>query len=202
MLLRYALIGAAAFAVAGIAGARAQSPFPPVGQQSPFPPVGQQSPFPSPETQSLPPSMGQPQQQQQQQQQANPCVEQFNPLRLEVDKRFDAAKAALAKHAGPAELCGLLTRFTEAENKMVKYVQENGARCNFPPNALPSMLASQVKSGGYKKAACEAAAAPPRPARPAEPTLSDAFSPPAVNKNNTRTGGGTLDSLSGNPLAR
>jgi hypothetical protein len=186
MLLRYALMAAAALAVAGIAEARAQSPFPPVGQGSPFPPVGQQSPSPS---------VGQPQQK-------PPCFDEFIPLRQEVEKRFEAAKAGIDRRGSAAELCNLLTKFTQAEVKMIKYVRENGPACNFPPSLLETVQASNVKTEGYRKQACTAAAAPARPARPAAPTLSDALSPPVVSKDNTRTGRGTLDSLSGNPLAR
>jgi hypothetical protein len=178
MLLRYAFLAAAALSVAGIAEAQAQSPFPPVGQQaSPFPPVGQP-------------------------QQKPPCFDQFIPLRQEVDKRFEVAKAALERRAPASELCSLLTKFTDAEVSMIKYVEQNGPWCNFPPNLLDSMKSSHVKSQGYKKQACTAAASPPRPARPAEPTLSDAFGSPPLNKDTTRTGRGTFDSLSGNPLAR
>ena len=65
-----------------------------------------------------------------------------------------------------------------------------------------ALEASNVKTEGYRKQACTAAAAPAKQPRPAAPTLSDALSPPVATKDNTRTGRGTLDSLSGNPLAR
>jgi hypothetical protein len=197
MLFRYALMASAAFAVAGIAEAQAQSPFPPVGQQSsPFPPVGQQSsPFPPVGQQSTFPSAAQPQQK-------PPCLDEFIPLRQEVEKRFEAAKAGIDRRGSAAELCNLLTKFTQAEMQMIKYVRENGPACNFPPALLESAQASNAKSEGYRKQACTAAAAPAKPARPAAPTLSDALSPPVAGKDNTRTGRGTLDSLSGNPLAR
>lgn len=186
MAFRYTLIGAVTLAVTSVAGAQAQSPFPPVGQEqrSPFPPVGQQSPFPG---------VGQPQQN-------PPCLDQFMPLRQEVDKRFEAAKAGIDRHGSAAEMCNLLTKFTQAETALLKFIQQNSATCPFPPNLLENIKASNAKSEGYRKQACTAAAAPQR--RPAEPTLSDALTPPALNKDTTRTGGGTLDSLGGNPLAR
>lgn len=231
MSLRYALMGAAAFAVAGIAAVQAQSSFPPVAGEKPsafppvgqpaqrpssFPPIGQQpssfppvggqqsSPFPPVAQQSSPfpavgqspfPQMGQPQQ-------PPPCVTDFIPLRQEVDKRFEAAKAGVAKKSGAAEMCRLLTQFNDAEGKMIKYIEQRGLGCGFPPDALANFKTGFVKSTGYKKQACDAAANPQRAPRPSEPTLSDAFAPPAVSGSNTRTGRGTLDSLSGNPLAR
>ena len=127
-------------------------------------------------------------------------MEQFVALRTDVEKHFETAKAALERRAPPAELCKLLTRFTSGEIKMIKYVEEKGPGCGFPANALPSMKASHSKSMEFRKQACNVAAAP-RP-RPAEPGLSDLLSPPVVNKETTRSGRGTLDSLSGNPLAR
>jgi len=196
MLLRYALIAAAAFAAAGIAEVRAQSPFPPVGQQqpSPFPPVGQQSPFPPVGQQSFPP-IGQPQQK-------PPCVDEFLAMRQELDKRFETVRTTLARKPTAVEACGALTKFTQTEIALIKFVEKNNGTCPFPPDLLATIKASNAKSESYRKQACTAAAAPARPTRPAEPTLSDALSPPVAGKDNTRTGRGTLDSLGGNPLAR
>ena len=200
MQLRHTFLAAAALAVAGIAGAQAQSPFPPVGgqQASPFPPAGQQSsPFPPVGGQASPfPPVGQ------QEPQRSACVDDFMPLRQEVDKRFEAAKKGIDKRAGASEMCSLLTKFAQSESTLIKFVEKNGASCPFPPNLLETIKASHGTTEGYRKQACTAAAAPPRPARPAEPTLSDALAPPPPSAANTRTGRGTLDSLSGNPLAR
>ena len=196
MAFRLTLLGAVTLAVISVAGAQAQSPFPPVGQEqqraSPFPPVGSETQIPQ---------FGQPQSQPQPQQNS-PCLNQYLPLREEVDKRFEATKAGIAKHGSAAEICNLLTKFSQAETALMKFVEKNSSSCPFPPNMLQDIKASNVKSEGYRKQACTAASGPARPARPAEPTLSDALSPPALNKDNTRTGRGTLDSLSGNPLAR
>jgi hypothetical protein len=200
MAFRYTLIGAVTLVVTSVAGAQAQSPFPPVGQEqrSPFPPVGQRaSPFPPVGGQQSPfPQVGQPQQ-------SSPCVDQFVPLREEVDKRFEAAKAGITKHGTAPEICNLLTKFSQAEVALMKYVEKNVGNCPFPPDMLGQVKASNAKTEGYRKQACTAAAAgPARAARPAEPTLSDALSPPVASGANTKTGRGTLDSLSGNPLAR
>ncbi len=129
-----------------------------------------------------------------------PCIAQFLPLKEEMEKRFVAAKTAIDKKASAAELCSLLTRFTEAESKMVKYAEEQGVWCEFPPQVLQTMKASQVKSQGYRKQACTAAAQPQR--KPTAPSLSDALGTPVPDASTTRTGRGTFDSLGGNPLAR
>jgi hypothetical protein len=134
-------------------------------------------------------------------QQMPACVAQFLPLRQEVEKRFPAVQAAIDRKAGAAELCKLLTHFTEAESKMVKYAEEQGVWCDIPPTAIQNMKASQARSQDYRKQACTAAAqAQRRP--PPGPSLSDALSAPVPDASTTRTGRGTFDSLSGNPLAR
>jgi hypothetical protein len=197
MLLRYAFLAAAALCVTGTAEAQAQSPFPPVGQQaSPFPPVGQQaSPFP-PAGATV---FGAPAQQQE----VPPCFKDFIPLREEMEKRFEAVKTMMEKRPSASEACSALTRFTQAEVALLKFVEKNSPTCSFPPGMLDNIKASNAKSEGYKKQACTVAAQQQqRPARAAEPTLSDAFGGPALNKDTTRTGRGTFDSLSGNPLAR
>ncbi len=131
-----------------------------------------------------------------------PCFDQFMPLRQEVDKRFAAAKSGIDRKAQPAELCRLLTQFTQAESAMVKYVEQNAVWCSFPPNAVQSMKDGQSKSGEYRKQACTAASQVQRPPPPRGPSLSDAFSNPVPSGSTTSTGRGTFDSLGGNPLAR
>lgn len=196
MLFRCALSAALVLAVAGVTAAQAQTPFPPVGaeRQSPFPPVGQQSSSPPAGQQSTYSGFGQPQQ-------MPPCIEQFMPLREQADKRYEAAKAGIDKRGSPAEMCSLLTKLTQAQTTLLKFVEKNSATCPFPPGLLDNIKAGHVNSDGYRKQWCAAANAPTRPAR-AEPTLSDALTPPVAGKDNTSTGRGTLDSLFGNPLAR
>lgn len=127
------------------------------------------------------------------------CVEQFLPLRQEVEKRFIAAKGGIDRKAPAADLCRLFTQFTEAESKMIKYAEENGPWCGFPPDTVSIMKTNQLKSTDFRKRACAAARSP---ARPAGPSLSDALVAPVPDANTTKTGRGTFDSLTGNPLAR
>jgi hypothetical protein len=194
MSFRYTLLSGVIFA-ASLASAQAQSPFPPAGGQAAFPSGGQ----------AVIPQGGfgmQQQQPQQQQQAMPPCIEKFMPLRDEMDKRFGAAKAALArKPPNPADACAHLTKFSQAQMTAIKYIQQNNnpATCPFPPGMADTMKASNVQTEEVRKQACAAASAPPRSAGP---TLSDALSPPPFTKDNTKTGGGTLDSLFGKPIAR
>jgi hypothetical protein len=219
MLIRVALLAVTALAVS--APAQAQSPFPPVGQQaSPFPPVGGQpaSPFPPVNQGSpFPPAGGQaspfPPAGAGTQAQKPPCFDEFTPLRQEVENRFKPTQAALTKlgglkpdspnrRAAIAEVCRAVTRFNDAERKMIKFVEQNGSRCSIPAQVLQNMKAGHEKTTEIRAKACATANAPQRPARPPAPTLSDALTTPAPSASNTRTGRGTLDTLSGNALAR
>ncbi len=132
--------------------------------------------------------------------QAPPCIQKFIPLRQEVEKRLGVAKSAIDRKASAAELCRLFTQFSEAEGKMIKYVEEQGVWCGFPPNALPSMKEGHVKSLDARKNACNAAAAGAQ--HSAAPSLSDALGTPTPDANNVKTGRGTFDTLNGSPLAR
>jgi hypothetical protein len=88
-----------------------------------------------------------------------PCIQKFLPLREEVQKRLTTTQNAINRKVPPAELCRLFTQFSEAETKMIKYVEDQGMWCGFPPEALPSMKAGHVKSLEYRKQACAAAGA-------------------------------------------
>jgi hypothetical protein len=129
------------------------------------------------------------------------CLQKFLPLRQDVEKRMATTQAAINRKAPATELCRLFTQFAEAETKMIKYVEDAGLWCGFPPDALPGMKANHAKALDYRKQACNAAAAGAQQ-RPAAPSLSDALTAPIPDASTTRTGRGTLDSLTGNPLAR
>jgi hypothetical protein len=195
MTLRDTGMAALVFLVAGIAAAQAQmADFPPVGHQAtPFPPpTGQQPrPFTPPAAGPAFPGFGQ--------QEKPPCYDEFVAHGNEISKRFEAAQGGINKRLSAKEICGLLTRLSQTETKAMKFVEQNNAKCGFPPEMLQNVKMRNAKTEEFRKQACTAAA---RPARPAEPTLSDALSAPSVGKDNTKTGAGTLDSLFGNPLAR
>jgi hypothetical protein len=197
MTLRDTGMAALVFFVASVAAAQAQmADFPPVGQQaSPFPPPPGQPARPSAPPAAGPgfsgSGFGQPEK--------PPCYDEFVAHGDEIAKRFDAAQGGINKRLSAKEICGLLTKLSQSENKAIKFVQQNTTKCGFPPEILQNVKMRNAKTEEFRKQACTAAA---RPARPAEPTLSDALSAPAVGKDNTKTGGGTLDSLFGNPLAR
>jgi hypothetical protein len=130
-----------------------------------------------------------------------PCVSKFLELRQEVEKRGLAAKNGSDHHVSREEMCKLIRSYEAAETKMVKYAQENNVWCGIPAQVLEQMKTGHAKTLKVRQAAC--AAGPAGPAKPAPPSLSDALGTTRVpDSATTKTGRGTLDTLTGNPIAR
>jgi hypothetical protein len=136
--------------------------------------------------------------------QAPPCMAEFAPLRTETEKRAAAIKAAAAKHAPPKEVCQLFVHFIEAEAKVVKFMEKNASSCGIPPQIVTSSKANHVRAAETKEKVCAAAAGAGGGGgndAPRGPGLGEALGMRAIpTPDTTSTGGGTLDSLSGNPL--
>jgi hypothetical protein len=136
------------------------------------------------------------------QQQADkpPCFDEFIALRNEAQARAAVVQNAQKKKLTAPEACQLLTRFTDAEAKFVKYAQKNAASCGIPEQALTQMKGSHENSTQLRKKVCDAAAAPQRPAGP---SLSDALGTTRVPDTSTaKKGTGTFDTLTGTTLTR
>jgi hypothetical protein len=130
------------------------------------------------------------------------CMKQFMPLREDAERRGKMIKAASDRHASPAEACKLIGNYGQAEMKMIKYVESNGAKCG-----IPSQIAEQLKAGhknteAMQKRVCEVAQQM-QTARPAGPSLSDVLgSSSGPEANVAKKGGSTFDTLNGNVLTR
>ncbi len=185
-------------------GAAASSPFPPVNG-APAASLAGPSPFPS---NGAPPvaggSFGAPQ--------GGPppgaenCMKEFMPLRKEAERRGNLIKAASDRRAPAAEACKLIGNFSQAEVKMIKYVQANQQKCG-----IPAQVADQLKNGHkntqkMQKQVCAAAhQQAQQPRGPAAPSLSDVLGSSAsmpTPTSKSRHGGSTFDTLSGNVLTR
>lgn len=195
MNLRRATIAAACTGAFALGAAQAQlAPWP---QQAPQ----QAAPWPDPAPRQASPW---PQQAPQQaspwtQQQAPPCMPEFTKLRNETEKRGLAIKHASERRAPPKVACQLLTAFTGAEAKMLKYAVDNQASCGIPPQIIASIKQGHVKSDELRVKVCRVAAEQPAQRGP---SLSDALSGPVTSSSNIRTGRGTFDTLTGAPLGR
>lgn len=186
-------------------GAAASSPFPPVngapsaslGGPSPFPPPGGAAPvaggaFSAP--QSGPPG-------------GEDCMKEFLPLRQEAERRGAAIKAASDRRAPAAEACKLISNFSQAELKMIKYVQVNQQKCGIPPTVTDQLRNGHKNTEKMQKQVCSVAQQQGRqPSGVAgRPSLSDALGSSASMPEPTsrgRRGGSTFDTLSGNVLTR
>jgi hypothetical protein len=108
----------------------------------------------------------------------------------------EAIKPVSEKHDRKL-MCGAVSRFVEAETLVVKFLVDNKTTCGVPEQAIANAKASHEKTVQFRDQVC--AEAP----QPKAPSLSDALGTPTLDTaKNTKTGRGTLDSLTGNPLAR
>ena len=130
-----------------------------------------------------------------------PCAQEFIPLRDEAQKKANAIKPA-ADSKDRARLCQAFRTFVAAEAKVIKFVNENAARCGIPADAAKVMKVNHTKSTTIRNQICSAGG----PAGPAPaPSLSDALGTsriPGVTATEPTRGGGTFNTLTGNPLAR
>jgi hypothetical protein len=131
------------------------------------------------------------------------CMKQFVPLREEAERRGKLIKAASDRHAPPDEACKLIGNYSQAEIKMIKYVESHQAKCG-----IPQQIADQLKAGHKNTEKLEskvcAVAKQVQQRGPAGPSLSDVLgSATAVPEATTaKKGGSTFDTLNGNVLAR
>ncbi len=167
------------------------------------------------DAQGLPPGVGTPapggpapmsvapqQQAQPMQQQVPPCFNDFLPLRQEAEKRANFIRAAMERKQKltQPEACAAFKALTAAEGRMVKFVEEKNVWCGIPLEAVKVMKTNAARTAKMRDQICNGA----RPmGGPPAPSLSDALGTSRIpDASSTSTGRGTLDSLTGNPLAR
>ncbi|OAF05146.1 hypothetical protein AYJ54_22095 [Bradyrhizobium centrolobii] len=211
----------AAMVTMGAAGAYAQGAFPaPLPGQaattdSAFPPVNRSAPVASVGTapqssfpvngaapiggggfSAAPPTQGGP---------GEECMKAFIPLREEAEKRGKLIKAASDRHAPPDEACKLIGNFSQAEVKMIKYIETHAAKCGIPPQIGDQMKAGHKNTEAMQKKVCMVAQQMQQQQRgPAGPSLSDVLGSSASvpEANAGKKGGSTFDTLNGNVLTR
>jgi len=124
---------------------------------------------------------------------------EFVKLRDDAQQKAMAVKNATDKHADRKEVCTLITRFSTAESNALKFLVANKTWCGVPDVAIAGAKANHEKTEKFRALACSDAPE----AHPHAPTLSDAIATPTIDTgSNTKTGRGTFDTLTGNPLAK
>jgi len=130
--------------------------------------------------------------------QTAPQCAQFSAMTDATQKKADAVTTAMKAKADRKEVCKLMSVFYDAEASVVKFLIDNQTWCGVPPQMIAIAKGNHAKSQKFRDAACSEAGP-----RPKAPTLSDAIKTPTVDSaTNTKTGRGTFDSLTGNPLAK
>lgn len=130
-----------------------------------------------------------------------PCLNDFLSLRQEAEKRAAVVKAAGEHKASQPEICQAFKSFVAAEAKLVKFMEANNVWCGIPPEAVKQSKSNHAKTIKISNQICNAARA--ANTAPPPPSLSDALGTTRVpDASTTKTGRGTLDTLTGNPLAR
>ncbi len=135
------------------------------------------------------------------QQQMPPCFQDFAPLRGEAEKRAGVLQAAIKRKASREEICALIKNFGAAETKVVAFIDKNQQQCGIPPDAVKQMKANHQRTVASTSQVCSSG---PVAGKPAGPGLSDALgvsrAPAGVDPLAPKSG--TMDSLTGNVLAR
>jgi hypothetical protein len=133
-------------------------------------------------------------------QQEPPCMRDFVPLRNAAQKHANTLQAAIKRQVPPQELCALFNTFSEAEAKVVKFIEANANSCGIPPQILATTKSNHSKTVERKQQVCAAAQFGQRRG----PGLSDALGMRAVPTPETTSNGkgGAFDTMSGSPLAR
>jgi hypothetical protein len=124
----------------------------------------------------------------------------FETISDETKKKADLVQAAMKAKAERSKVCTLITAFVASESNLVKFLEDNKSWCGVPDDAIKMSKARHEQSVKFRNVACDPNAGPPAQKAP---TLSDAMKMPSVDSaTNTKTGRGTFDTLTGNPLAK
>ena len=134
---------------------------------------------------------------------ADACMKAFIPLREDAEKKGKLIKAASDRHAGPDEACKMISNYSAAELKMIKYVEGNATKCGIPGSVAEQLRAGHKNTEGLEKRVC-GVAEQMKERGPAGPSLSEVLGASASMPEATprRKGGSTFDTLNGNVLQR
>ena len=134
------------------------------------------------------------------------CLQEFTSLRTEVEKRAKLAEAEGHKKEKPTreKMCELITGYSGAEAKWLKFIETNMSKCGIPPQIVEQIKTVHVRTADTRKKVCTAG--PTQAQGPATPSLSDALGaslqPDEDQEKKKRKVGGIMDTLTGPVLSR
>ena len=105
------------------------------------------------------------------------CVKEFSSLREEAEKRGRMIKAAVERHAPPDETCKLIASFSQAEVKIIKYIEANAVTCGTPAQITDQLKSSHKNTEALEKKVCNIA----EQMETRRPGLSDVFGPARID---------------------
>jgi hypothetical protein len=130
--------------------------------------------------------------------QTPPCMSEFLPLRADAEKRAHAIQEGVKRKVLAQELCGLFTSFSDAEGKVVKFIEAHARSCGIPQDVVTITKSNHGKTLEKRQQICNAASFGERRG----PGLGEALGMRAVPTPETTSKGGAFDTMSGSPLAR
>jgi hypothetical protein len=128
-------------------------------------------------------------------------MQQFAPMRDEVQHRAKLVQEASKRHATPQEACKLIGEFSQAEQRFISFISTKQTACGIPAEIPKQMKTAHGRTEQMLKQVCHLASTPQASAGP---SLSDVIGSPSVPDDapSTRMGGSTFDTISGNVLSR
>jgi hypothetical protein len=131
------------------------------------------------------------------------CMKGFVPLREEAEKRGKLIKAAGERKATPEEACKLIGSFSQAELKMIKFVENNSAKCGIPPQVADQLRTGHKNTEATHQKVCGMAQQMAQQKAATAPSLSEVLGSGAMPEaTQSKKGGSTFDTLNGNVLSR
>jgi hypothetical protein len=128
-----------------------------------------------------------------------PCVVEFGKLRDEVQKKGLAAKTAQERKVTREEMCKIVSVYSAAERKWLKFAEAGVLSCGIPGEVVNQLKQVHARTEQAKTNICAAALAA---AGPSTPSLSDALGTTRLPLDTKKTGSNYLDTLTGNVIQR
>ena len=129
------------------------------------------------------------------------CLVEFSRLRGEVEKAGKVAKTVNDKHGSREEFCKAFTSLHAAQVKWVSYTQKNAKGCGIPPDVIKQLKLGEANLGKMRTNVCNGGgAAGPAAAPSLAEALGTATLPVREGDEVAKKRGGTLDTLTGEPI--
>jgi hypothetical protein len=85
---------------------------------------------------------------------ASECMKDFAPLREDAEKKGKLIKQASDRHAPSQEACKLIGDYSQAELKMIEYVEVHAANCSFPAGVMDQLKAGHKNTDVLQTKVC------------------------------------------------